>query len=502
MVFKTLPGAKISCLKLSGSEGGLGDKIFVSSETEVKGFSKKGKQFLNFDTNLTEPISSMHVEGGHLLVCGPYVYNNYLDCKDVDYYLCSDKINDVLCLPPSAEPEPLSPILACQDCSLRLLKGSELQYEVEVAGPPLCMRLWGEGSGEGREGDQVLYGTQTGRVGLVQLTAEEPNYCWDMLNDRKYGGVACLSTFDLSGDGVEEIVVGRDDGVVEVYSMDDSDQPRLKFTHVMGESVTGVGGGSVGSAHHEEVVVCTFSGRVIGLTREPLTQQTLSQEVKEKLESLRKEVESLEVKVGVAKEQYQETVAAAQTGSDAVSALPAFQVNDKFSLNQDEAWYTLSIELQCPIDMVVLQSDVPVDLQEVDKSSAVVSHSPPDPENGNFLLATFRCHDATRLEVKVRSIEGQQGTLQAFITPRLEPKTCCLHHYSIKPLSLHQRMHSFDESRPCNTLRVSGQFSLGQAHSWVALCLPDVPARPPVEDSATLFFKSTFIHTQLAVLYR
>ena len=38
-----------------------------------------------------------------------------------------------------------------------------------------------------------------------------------------------------------------------------------------------------------------------------------------------------------------------------MSALPAFQVNDKFSLNQDEAWYTLSIELQSPIDMVVLQ---------------------------------------------------------------------------------------------------------------------------------------------------
>lgn len=48
----------------------------------------------------------------------------------------------------------------------------------------------------------------------------------------RYGGVSCLSTFDLSGDGVEDIVVGRDDGVVEVYSMDDSNQPRLKFTHV------------------------------------------------------------------------------------------------------------------------------------------------------------------------------------------------------------------------------------------------------------------------------
>ena len=48
----------------------------------------------------------------------------------------------------------------------------------------------------------------------------------------RYGGVTCLSTFDLSGDGVEDIVVGRDDGVVEVYSMDDSNQPRLKYTHV------------------------------------------------------------------------------------------------------------------------------------------------------------------------------------------------------------------------------------------------------------------------------
>ena len=27
-------------------------------------------------------------------------------------------------------------------------------------------------------------------------------------------------------------MVGRDDGVLEVYSMDDSNQPRLQFTHV------------------------------------------------------------------------------------------------------------------------------------------------------------------------------------------------------------------------------------------------------------------------------
>ena len=48
---------------------------------------------------------------------------------------------------------------------------------------------------------------------------------------------------------------------------------------------------------------------------------------------------------------------------------------------------------------------------------------------------------------QVRSIEGQQGQLQVYITPRLEPKTCCLCQYSIKPLSLHQRIHTFDNTR-------------------------------------------------------
>ena len=43
--------------------------------------------------------------------------------------------------------------------------------------------------------------------------------------------------------------------------------------------MTGVAGGMVGSTHHEEVVVCTYSGRVIGLTREPQAQQDISQEV-------------------------------------------------------------------------------------------------------------------------------------------------------------------------------------------------------------------------------
>jgi hypothetical protein len=37
----------------------------------------------------------------------------------------------------------------------------------------------------------------------------------------------------------------------------------------------------------------------------------------------------------------------------------------------------------------------------------------------------FRCQaNTTRLEIKIRTIEGQYGTLSAYVTPRLQPKCC------------------------------------------------------------------------------
>ena len=64
------------------------------------------------------------------------------------------------------------------------------------------------------------------------------------------------------------------------------------------------------------------------------------------------------------------------------------------------------------------------------------------------MLTTYRCQaNTTRLELKIRSIEGQAGSLLVYVTPRLHPKTCVVKQYPIKPLSLHQRSHSFDSNR-------------------------------------------------------
>ena len=63
----------------------------------------------------------------------------------------------------------------------------------------------------------------------------------------------------------------------------------------------------------------------------------------------------MERQLNSAKTRYQQALGRAQKGGSGVSALPHFEVHDKFLLNQDEAWYTLSIEIQVPIDHVMLQ---------------------------------------------------------------------------------------------------------------------------------------------------
>ena len=76
-----------------------------------------------------------------------------------------------------------------------------------------------------------------------------------------------------------------------------------------------------------------------------------------------------------------------------------------------------------------------------------------------------------------------------------------MRQYQIKPLSLHQRSHNFDSNRPHNVLKISGQFSLAEVHSWVCYSLPDVPERTPIEDQVAFYFVSSFLDTQLECKY-
>ena len=200
----------------------------------MKGFTKKGKLFLDFETNLTENIGSMGISGNDLIICGNHVFNHYRDCRDANYLLCSDVIKDTLVLP-GEKVTNTTPVLACQDRCLRVVRDSDIAYSAELPGSPTCLQLFYNDGGE--KGDEVIYGTSDGKVGLVQLTRRGPVTQWliEKDNGMAQGSVQTIDNYDITGDGVRDLLVGRHDGTIEVYSYEQGEEvvPTLKYTMVI-----------------------------------------------------------------------------------------------------------------------------------------------------------------------------------------------------------------------------------------------------------------------------
>lgn len=128
------------------------------------------------------------------------------------------------------------------------MKESAVLYSVQVAGPPTCLHLFGNDGGQ--NGDEVVYGTVDGKVGLVKLGRQGSQDFWlmDPSADRTLAGqgypntmsspstsaVLSMDYYDLTGDGVKELIVGKHDGTIEVYAHQDGEdgEPVLKHSMV------------------------------------------------------------------------------------------------------------------------------------------------------------------------------------------------------------------------------------------------------------------------------
>ena len=58
-------------------------------------------------------------------------------------------------------------------------------------------------------------------------------------------------------------------------------------------------------------------------------------------------------------------------------------------------------------------------------------------------------------------------------------KTCQVIEIPLKPLNLHERINDLDNETsaeiPFSKIKITGKFSLSDAHHWVSNCLPDFP---------------------------
>ena len=259
-IFKTPTGEReVGRIEVAGA-GGKSDasgeepvKIFYASGGTVRGLLRKGKEFLRFNTNLTEPIRSMYVQDDHIFTGGEYIFNHFYQLKDTAFFMSNDRINDLTSefVTGGSRAEA---VLACQDRMIRVLTGSDLLYEVSIDGPAVTIERYhnpvpsagapSQGFGpsspsaahvqnDGRF-KELLYGTENGLIGQLLLDASMMRRGWVVdpaLEGRrgKAGGVQCMHAADLTKDGMKDILVGRDDGTVEVWGFDLGPQPKLVF---------------------------------------------------------------------------------------------------------------------------------------------------------------------------------------------------------------------------------------------------------------------------------
>ena len=509
--------AQVSSITL-GAGANQKDKIFACIEQSIKGYTKKGKEFFKLTTNLAENINFVQVDGNQIFITGKRTYNHAQiqgsEYNDICSYVAPDEINDALVLQGLGEDQAFSPVLGCQDRFVRVLSDAAVFYEASVDGPVSC--LVNPQQQHLQTGNaQVIYGTETGAMGLMRLDAESMRKGWSV--GRKRGGITSLNcALDLGKDGMPDILVGRDNGNMEYYAMDERGVPVLSYERNLGDAVSTVDGGYINSPAAEDIVVQTASGKVITFTSGssldgayPAGEAAPSPGTKvrgsyEELTALRTELASLKKSADVARMRHSnysnDIMLDAASGGDSVSG--------KWFLDTDDGSYVLKVTSQVPIHELALQTKVPLRFNPHDEDGdgnqvlLTVSRN----EQKGTTSAAYRCHGPTkRLEVRVRVQEGASGNLTAFVIPQPPTTVSTCMNYVVKPLCLHSKIlpQDIDEATPMNELRITGQFTIAQMHMWISTCMPEISVHAPVsQQEESLHFRNGHLGTVLEIRYR
>ncbi len=169
----------------------------------------------------------------------------------------------------------------------------------------------------------------------------------------------CGSTKQKQKGQGETLIVGRDDGTIEVYKLGGPEallsEPLAKAT--TGESITGLDVGPIRDPAVNEIIATTFSGKIFLFwdTRTLDLNDPKIREIKEKqAKALKGEVSKLREKLAHAK-----TLKATADAAGATTKITGENVqpaNVRMSIQPSDAAYMLTVESQAEIVRIVRSS--------------------------------------------------------------------------------------------------------------------------------------------------
>jgi Bardet-Biedl syndrome 7 protein len=242
-------------------------QIFASHGQRIVGITKKGQDFFKLASSLTETIYSIVVEDTRIWTGCEYVYNLYDNGKDSAFFISPDRINDVIVANVTRDTN-FDAVLACQDSRIRIIRESLLFLEIPTANPVVTLSFTNieKDVKSSKAPTGLLYAMENGALAFVQVAATGTyGHIWNIDDGVKRSPITCMRYFDINKDGVDEILVGRDDGRVEIYRQDNPMALPVKvFSKDVGESIRSIECGYVNSTDFLEVSI--FSVVVVSTT--------------------------------------------------------------------------------------------------------------------------------------------------------------------------------------------------------------------------------------------
>lgn len=458
------------------------DTLYVSSGSSIYSYKHDGTESNYLDTNIAENIRAFKVQDSSIWTTAKFLYGHFENGKESHFMILNEDLHDIALAPVSGDLV-TNAVLACQDKTLKVIEDDGVKYFQTLPCPPLVLDNYRLNPNDTFKSRNIIWGGSTGSIGVVELTRDQPIPLWTLDGE---GSVSAIALLDINNDGINEIVVGRDDHI-EIYTVDKDTSEIVPVSKLQANE--GIMSMAVGRPRGvPEVVISTFSGKIVGFADENSLGSFAGVS---SLETLESEISVLKNKLEQAKTSFQSSTAVVSNFS-----VPSF-IQHKFVLQGDEGQYILTIESQIPIGILCIKCDVDIDFQDTKEIPGVLNTI--KEETSLSLIFRFPDTSTNHVQIKLRPTEGQGGQLTCYAISALDPKFAQQFTSDLKPLSLHEKVSSIEESaHPLNVLRITGSFSKGEIHGWVSLTLPDVPPHSQ-EEVVTLYYTNCVLGTVLIV---
>lgn len=409
-------------------------------------------------------------------------------------------------------------VLGSEDNKIKFVQNNEVFKILPTKGGVNCISLASLSLYDHSE-NNFLYGTTTGSFGIITFTDKDTiEIVYESEVPKDTSEVVDLKVFDINNDGLNEIILIRANGMVEIYQIGTTfSEITLIAKHSTGEHLTGIDIGKFKTNDKYEIMLISLTGLVFSLTPMINNKKAKAQNIDRK--TLGRNLYEIEREVDALKQTYsqkQEELEKLQLNKEYLpTSKNSYKLDVKFTLNQKESVFALIIDSEFPLEMVVLHCakaklDI-IELKTKDVFMNIIQESGMDEDTRSHtkFLCTFKLKEAThRLELIVRTYEGVTDIMNITVIPNNKPKTAQIVQVPIYALSFYKKHEpefeqdlgevvGLEDENIVNVLSIEG-ISPSELNQIIHLIIPNIPAQMKNE-SAKYVLRSTFLNSLLEI---